>query len=640
MPVTTTTPDLIRELLIGTAHNLQQQLVGEIVTPGLGYGNLGDVLIPRELQSDPRFAKLLSQVQMGASKAIKSELLTLLTTWQAKAIKQQLPEIQTLFDRQKLGAIFNPAETHQILMQAQRQHQLFICVAPPKVSPNCPIALQSDLALDLPEELHGFFCQHYALGQHISPIQFYGDFCQRSLNDGDLYQLHAVLNTVPTIVVYSTISDRKVYLHLAFWHLQEQRIYRWDCLSWDWETTYTQLLAQGKTEVEGIRQIRQTIATLHQFLATCQIDLYYLLLDPSYTPRLRLLESLFIRAGLTKEGIAPYLDIFHEIHAPTALSVSAAEPEAESNEPTPAFTPIETIIRPQKEWKCVATLTGHRESVYSLAFNPDGTMLASGSNDQTIKLWDLHTGTPIRDLDGHLWVRSVAVSPNGTTVASAGGDRTVRIWDTRTGEEIRAIEAHEGDISSVLFVPNSHMLVTASWDYTTKLWNMRTGNKIRTLVGHRGLVNCVAVSPNGQILATGSHDNKIKLWNIESGREILTINGHKGSVNAIAFSPDGQSLASCSDDRTIRIWSIKTAQEITMFAGYFSAVNSVAFSPDGEFLASGSDDKSIQLCNLTTGQAMHLFGHEDSVYYVTFSPDGKTLASSSSDATIKLWCCE
>jgi WD40 repeat protein len=637
MPVTATSSHLLSELLIGTAPALQQQLLGELVIPGLGYGNSSDVLIPKELQADPRYTKLLHQGRLNSGANGQSELLSLLTGWQAKTIKTQLQELSTVFDRQKLGAIFHPAETHQILLQAQRQHQLFVCIAPPKVSPNCHVSLQSDLKMDLPEELHSFFCQHYALQQHISPIQFYGDFCQRPLGDADLYHLHTILGHVPTVVLYSTISDRKVYIHLAFWHLQQQRIFRWDCASWDWETTFTTLLAEGSTEIQAIRHIRQTIVTLHQFLATCQIDLYYLLLDPTYTPKLRLLESLFIKAGLTVEGIAPYLEIFHQIHTPQSQPTLAAEPEILS----PIVVPgSEHIIRPQTEWKCAATLTGHRESIYSLSFSPDGTILASGSNDQSIKLWDLCTGDIMHDLSGNLWVRSVALSGDGSLLVSAGGDHMVRIWDTRSGSELRTLDAHDGDISAVLFVPNSHILVTASWDYTVKLWNIRTGNKIRTLVGHRGLVNCVAVTPDGQILATGSHDSKIKLWNLESGREILTINGHKGSVNAIAFSPDGQSLASCSDDRTIKIWNIKTGQEITMFAGYLSAVNSVAFSPDGELLASGSDDKSIQLCNLKTGQAMNLFGHDDSVYFVTFSPDGKTIASGSSDATIKLWCCD
>jgi WD40 repeat protein len=638
MPVTATTSNLLSELSIGTAHALQQQLLGEILIPGLGYGNSTDALIPRELQADPRYGKLVSQAQLNPGAGGQSELLSLLTAWQSKTIKQQLPDISMAFDRQKLGTVFNQAETSQILLQAQRQHQLLICVAPPKVSPNCPASLQSDIAIELPEEMQSFFCQHYALQQHISPILFYGDFCHRPLADADLYQLQTILSLVPSVVLYSTISDRKVYIHLAFWHLQQNRVFRWDCASWDWEANFAALLAEGQTEIQAIRQIRQTIVTLHQFLATCQIDLYYLLLDPSYTPKLRLLESLFVNAGLTSEGIAPYLEIFQQIHTTKPQESIPVEPEVIT--PIVALPTAENIIRPPKNWKCAATLTGHGESIYSLAFSPDGMMLASGSNDQSIKLWDLRTGDVVHNLSGHLWVRSVALSGDGSLLVTAGGDHLVKIWDTRSGAELRTIEAHDGDISAVLFVPHSQMLVTASWDYTVKLWNMRTGNKIRTLVGHRSLVNCIAVTPNGQILATGSHDSKIKLWNVETGREIITISGHKSSVNALAFSPDGQSLASCSDDRTIRIWNIKTGQEITMFAGYLSAVNSVAFSPDGELLASGSDDKSIQLCNLKTGQSMNLFGHEDSVYFVTFSPDGKTIASGSSDATIKLWCCD
>ena len=178
------------------------------------------------------------------------------------------------------------------------------------------------------------------------------------------------------------------------------------------------------------------------------------------------------------------------------------------------------------------TLTGHSNSVSSVAISPDGQTLASGSSDNTIKIWNLSTGQEIRTLMGHSYgVWSVAISPDGQTLASGSGDNTIKIWNLSTGQEIRTLTGHSYGVSFVAISPDGRTLASCSGDRadnTIKIWNLSTGQEIRTLTGHSYGVTSVAISPDGQTLASGSGgsaDNTIKIWNLSTGQEIRTLSG-------------------------------------------------------------------------------------------------------------------
>ncbi|MBO3462317.1 serine/threonine protein kinase [Aetokthonos hydrillicola Thurmond2011] len=295
------------------------------------------------------------------------------------------------------------------------------------------------------------------------------------------------------------------------------------------------------------------------------------------------------------------------------------------------------------------TLLGHSGWVTSIAISPDSKILASGSWDNTIKLWNLATGEQIRTLQGHSDpVISIAISPDGDTLASGSRDNTIKLWNLATGEQIRTLEGHSDLIRSVAISPDSRTLASGSLDNIIKLWNLATGEQTRTLQEHSDGVNSflalvntaysIAFSPDSKILASGSYDSTIKLWNLGTGEQIRTLQGHSKSVYSVAISPDGKILASGSADNTIKLWNLATGGQIRTLQGHSSEVNSVAFSPDGKTLASGSDDNTVKLWNLATGEPIRtLQGHSGSVRSVAFSPDGKILASGSEDKTIKIW---
>ncbi|RCJ36437.1 hypothetical protein A6769_17225, partial [Nostoc punctiforme NIES-2108] len=325
----------------------------------------------------------------------------------------------------------------------------------------------------------------------------------------------------------------------------------------------------------------------------------------------------------------------------TAGTLKSLVKDKQSLADYPAYSPLfslqkilsSTNIREQNR------LEGHRESIFSVVFSPDGKTLASASLDKTIKLWNRETGKEISTLTGHSQlVNSVVFSPDGKTLASASWDKTIKLWNRETGKEISTLTGHSQLVKSVVFSPDGKTLASASWDKTIKLWNRETGKEISTLTGHSQLVNSVVFSPDGKTLASASADKTIKLWNRETGKEISTLTGHNAEVNSVIFSPDGKTLASASADKTIKLWNRETGKEISTLTGHSQLVNSVVFSPDGKTLASASWDKTIKLWNRETGKEIStLTGHSGRVYSIVFSPDGKTLASASWDKTIKLW---
>jgi WD40 repeat protein/energy-coupling factor transporter ATP-binding protein EcfA2 len=290
-------------------------------------------------------------------------------------------------------------------------------------------------------------------------------------------------------------------------------------------------------------------------------------------------------------------------------------------------------------------LRGHTDQVMSVVFSPDGKLLASGSADHSIMLWDITTHQPVgQPLSGHTKaVTSIAFSPDGSILASGSEDNSVLLWDVKMHEGIgQPLVGHSGPVNSVAFSPDGNWLASGSEDGTVILWDVKTHEPIgQPLVGHSSPVNCVAFSPDGNLLASGSDDRTIILWDLNTHTPLgPPLSGRAGSVYSLAFQPDGTTLASGSNDNTIILWDVNTREPIDQpLKGHFGRISSLAFSPDGSLLASGSYDNTVILWDMNTHQRIvqPLRGHSNSIHSVAFSPDGKTLASASADNTVIVW---
>ncbi|WP_392436056.1 NB-ARC domain-containing protein [Chlorogloeopsis fritschii PCC 9212] len=276
--------------------------------------------------------------------------------------------------------------------------------------------------------------------------------------------------------------------------------------------------------------------------------------------------------------------------------------------------------------------------VMSVAFSPDGELLAAGDSNGEIHLWRITDGQKLLILPGHTsWVVSLAFSPDSRTLVSGSSDCTIRLWDVSTGRCLKTWREHEGEVWSVVFSPDGNLLASGSDDHTLRLWRVSTGECLRIFRGHTSWVLSIAFSLDGETLLSGSDDHTIKLWEVSKGECLRTLEGHSDGVRSIALSPDGQMLVSGSEDETVKLWNIDTGECLRTFKGHTNRIFSVAFSPQGDLIASGSHDNTVKLWEVSTGQGLKtLQEHSNWVFSVAFSPEGDLIASGSRDQTVKL----
>lgn len=284
----------------------------------------------------------------------------------------------------------------------------------------------------------------------------------------------------------------------------------------------------------------------------------------------------------------------------------------------------------------------HPAGVHAAAYSPDGKFLATGCEDGVIWLWDAVTGKRLHQVGKHhdtVW--TVAFTPDGKTLVSGGrADLTLRVWDVATGKDLPPFLGHRGGIVRLIFAKDGKTLYLAggSWDPTIRVWDFASRREVKSLRGHTDYIDALALSPDGKQLASGSRDGTLRLWDPATGRELQCFGAPDSGTTCIAFSPDGRLLASGGYDNAIRLWEIGTRIERAAFSGHESMVQSLAFARDGRTLVSGGADSTVRLWDIYTGKQRRLIrGHQRTIYWLTFAPDGTTLASASEDGSVRQW---
>lgn len=287
-------------------------------------------------------------------------------------------------------------------------------------------------------------------------------------------------------------------------------------------------------------------------------------------------------------------------------------------------------------WSSTTNANAHTTNVTAVAFAPDGSLLASASLDQTIKIWSTTNWACLQTMSGHTnGVSSVAFSPNGQKIVSGSVDGTVKIWNRAGGNCLVTIPAHALPVTATVFSTDGSLVISGSDDGTVRLWSAADGSAVGTLGGQNYFIGAVAISPDGTLCASAGGDETIQVRNTSNGSLVQTLAANTNYVSSLAFSPDSGRLASGGGplDPTIKIWQISNGALLNTIPATTNGVMALAWSPDGLTLAAGGDSVEQNITFWDTNGTLQgtLFGtnswHTNGVTALAFSPQGNLLAS-------------
>ncbi len=339
----------------------------------------------------------------------------------------------------------------------------------------------------------------------------------------------------------------------------------------------------------------------------------------------------------SRELAASSLITTDQIDLPLLLSLEAIKAADTFQARNSLLTTLQAQPRLQR------LLHGHTDSIRTVAYSADGRLIATGSRDNTVTVWERVSGQPLplpTDLPSDAWINAVAFSPNNQQLAIGKADGTLVLIDLTTNNQ-RALSGHTDAIWSVDFSPDSQLLVSGSGDNSLQQWDVRTGEPhFAPLRGHENTVYVTRYSPDGSMIASGSADGTIRLWDATTLVEQQRLTGHTNWVLTLDFSHDGQQLASGSADGTLRRWDLTTNEaSSTPSQGHTDWVRSVQFSPEGQRIISGGADGLILIWDAASGELQDGFANiaGSPVWSVAVSPDSQHIITGGELNALPVW---
>ncbi|MBW2052909.1 MAG: protein kinase [Deltaproteobacteria bacterium] len=287
---------------------------------------------------------------------------------------------------------------------------------------------------------------------------------------------------------------------------------------------------------------------------------------------------------------------------------------------------------------------GHTANVNAVHVSQDGLWALSGSDDRTIRLWEVETGRCIHTFEGSAGeINSICLSRDKRYILSGSGgytrnDFSVRLWDVSSGRCLRTFKGHDANVNTVCFNKDARLLVSGGDEGIIKVWEIETGQCLQTIRGHKRAVTAVRLTEDGRYILSASADKTIRLWNAETGRGQFSFEGHAGTVTSISLAGNGQYMLSGSADHTLKLWDFSARNLLRTYSGHSDEVTSVSITPDGRHAVSGGLDNTVRLWEIETGRCLRtFFGHQSWVLTVCLSRDGKFALSGSVGGKINQW---
>lgn len=311
------------------------------------------------------------------------------------------------------------------------------------------------------------------------------------------------------------------------------------------------------------------------------------------------------------------------------------------------------------------TLKGHRGGVGCVRFHPQYPLLATCSEDASIKVWDSETGQFERTLKGHTnGVNGLAFSAQGLLLASCSSDLTCKLWSVETWECLKTMHGHDHVVSAVAFAQQDALLLSCSRDHSLRVWDTATGYCVRQLRGHSEWVRSVSIAPaavvqGAGVVASAGHDRAVRVWDLQKGTSLQEMHGHEHVVECVQWAPPQSNpwiedlenakdlaekqtecryVATGGRDKTIRVWDASTGQCVMTLKGHENWVRALEFHPGGKMLVSVGDDYAIRVWDLSARRLVKTIenAHDHFIGTLHYSKLG-FIATGDVDSEVKIW---